>query len=277
MFPRHGKKVNPIFINQVTDRDGRVLEQSPDSPGLDLNQWVSELNKRTPPGSSPTVAEGSPEGEGAGNDTPFVQPDAPALPSVGREKLTALQLRAQASVDSTSDQVLDPRVAYVMTHIMKEVVSFGTGYEAKSLGRVSAGKTGTTNDYLDAWYMGFTPQLVTGVWVGYDSQKPIGGGETGARAALPIWLGYMKEATKNLPVADFAVPAGITFTSIDPNSGRLLSAQSAKAIQEAFITGTEPGAPGVSSGVGGLTEPGAEGLNSANDENSQSFLKEDIQ
>lgn len=270
VFPRHGKRVDPVFIHRIRDRDGRVLEENKGSATLDLSNWAGVLASRGRVAPSDASAEVT-------DDVPYIQADAPAIPSVSLELLGKLGL-AVGTGPSASDQVLDPRVAFVMTHIMKEVVSFGTGYEAKSLGRVSAGKTGTTNDYLDAWYMGFTPDVVTGVWVGYDSQKPIGGGETGARAALPIWLGFMKEAVKARPASDFVVPAGVTFSSIDPNTGRPLSTQSSKAIQEAFVAGTEPGAPGVTVGVGTREGPaGTAGDLTPDSEETGSFLKEDIQ
>jgi penicillin-binding protein 1A len=91
-----------------------------------------------------------------------------------------------------------------MVAMLEDVVTFGTGVGAKALGRPSAGKTGTTNDFSDAWYMGFTPQLTAGVWVGFDDkQKSLGRGETGARAALPIWLEFMQNALAGMPVENF--------------------------------------------------------------------------
>ena len=91
--------------------------------------------------------------------------------------------------------VISPEVARTMVAMLEDVVNFGTGVGAKALGRPSAGKTGTTNDFTDAWYMGFTPQLTAGVWVGFDDkQKSLGRSETGARAALPIWLEFMQNA-----------------------------------------------------------------------------------
>jgi penicillin-binding protein 1A len=123
---------------------------------------------------------------------------------------------------------------------MKEVVAYGTGHDAKALGRVAAGKTGTTNDYIDAWFMGFTPHVVTGVWVGYDSQKTMGNGETGAKAALPIWLNYMREAVKGYPDTDFLVPPGVVFAAINSSTRKLAPPNSSQAIKEAFIEGTEP-------------------------------------
>ena len=100
--------------------------------------------------------------------------------------------------------VLSPDVAHTMTAMLEDVVQFGTGVRAKELGRPSAGKTGTTNDFTDAWYMGFTPQLTAGVWVGNDDPRvSLGKKETGARAALPIWLEFMQKGMQGMPVEDF--------------------------------------------------------------------------
>ena len=100
--------------------------------------------------------------------------------------------------------VLPPDVARTMVAMLQDVVNFGTGVRAKALGRPSAGKTGTTNDFTDAWYIGFTPQITAGVWVGFDDPKTsLGPKETGARAALPIWLEFMEQATKGMPVESF--------------------------------------------------------------------------
>jgi penicillin-binding protein 1A len=100
--------------------------------------------------------------------------------------------------------VLSPDVARTMVAMLQDVVNFGTGMAAKSLGRPSGGKTGTTNDFTDAWYLGFTPQLTAGVWVGFDDkQKSLGKGETGARAALPVWMEFMQSALEGRPVENF--------------------------------------------------------------------------
>jgi penicillin-binding protein 1A len=101
--------------------------------------------------------------------------------------------------------VISPEVARTMTAMLEEVIQFGTGVQAKALGRPAGGKTGTTQDYTDAWFMGFTPQLTCGVWVGFDDKQiSLGKKETGARAALPIWLEFMKAALDGQPVLDFA-------------------------------------------------------------------------
>ena len=100
--------------------------------------------------------------------------------------------------------VISPDVARTMTAMLEEVIQFGTGIQARALSRPAAGKTGTTQDYTDAWFMGFTPQLTAGVWVGYDDKQiSLGKKETGARAALPIWLQFMKNALEGQPALDF--------------------------------------------------------------------------
>lgn len=142
---------------------------------------------------------------------------------------------------------LDARVAYVMTHLMKEVVQFGTAGKANALGRPVAGKTGTTQDFRDGWFIGFSPKVVTGVWVGYDDQHTMGHGETGASTALPIWIRYMEKALKDYPMDDFSIPEGIVFSNIDPKSGKLISGN--RGIKEAFIAGTEPGSKGGANSV----------------------------
>lgn len=141
------------------------------------------------------------------------------------------------------DQLIKPQTAYVLTTILQGVIDErgGTGGAAQSLGRPVAGKTGTTSAYYDAWFMGYTPDIVTGVWVGFDEEKTIGRGEVGARAALPIWLEYMKSAHEGLPPRGFPVPDGVVFANIDNETGHLVSNSSKSVVRQAFIDGTEPG------------------------------------
>ena len=141
-----------------------------------------------------------------------------------------------------AQQLIGPQTAYLMTSLLKAVVEEpgGTGARAKNLGRTSAGKTGTTSGYFDAWYVGYTPQVVTGVWVGFDDEKTLGRGETGSSAALPIWLEYMKQVHEDLPEEDFAVPDQIVFANIDNETGYLASASSKDVVMQAFLEGTQP-------------------------------------
>jgi penicillin-binding protein 1A len=234
VFPRFGRTVDPIYFNRVEDRIGNVLEEQKHVELPPLEKIQNEIKKAY---------------------------EAMSIEERQNQKAPLTKLPLESDVA----QVLDPRVAYVSTHLMKEVVNFGTGHEAKQLGRPAAGKTGTTNDYQDAWFVGFTPQVVTGVWVGYDTSKTIGSGETGAKAALPIWLEFMKEAVKNQPSEDFPIPEGVVFASINPLTGQLGAANSANTIKEAFIEGTQP------------TEQNLPTQNKATTRSTGDFLKEDIE
>jgi penicillin-binding protein 1A len=137
-------------------------------------------------------------------------------------------------------QAISPQTAFIVTHLLRGVVENGTGRKMKALGRPVAGKTGTTNDLRDAWFLGFTPRLVCGVWVGQDDNLPLGRKETGARAAGPIWLEFMKDALANDPPQDFQVPPGVVFARIDPKTGRAMRAGAAGGFFEAFREGQEP-------------------------------------
>lgn len=137
-------------------------------------------------------------------------------------------------------EAMSPETAYIISHLLQEVVQEGTGARAKVLGRPVAGKTGTTNDEQDAWFMGFSPYLLTGVWVGYDQVKPMGKYETGARAALPIWIDYRAKVEPNYPVEDFPVPPGIVMARVDSRTGRLAGPGAVEAFMLPFQNGTEP-------------------------------------
>ncbi len=137
-------------------------------------------------------------------------------------------------------RTLDPAVAYVLTDMMRAVVRYGTGRRVAKLGRPAAGKTGTTNDNRDAWFIGFTPDLVTAVWVGYDDSRTLGRRETGGRAAAPIWLDFMKAAVQGRPAKPFAVPEGVEFARIDAQTGRLAGPDTTKTFTAAFVAGTAP-------------------------------------
>jgi len=137
-------------------------------------------------------------------------------------------------------QVIEKDTAFLMTSLLESVVQHGTGQRMKALGRPSAGKTGTTNDMYDAWYVGYTPDMVTGVWVGFDTEAPLGKAETGASAASPIWLGFMKRALAGVPVRNFEPSEGIVFAKIDAETGLLPVPESRKTIFECFKDGTVP-------------------------------------
>lgn len=139
-----------------------------------------------------------------------------------------------------AEQVLDPVNAFLVTNMMKGVIERGTGRRARSLGRPAAGKTGTTNKQVDAWFLGFTPQILTSVWSGRDIPTPMGRRETGARAALPTWLEAMQDFHKDQPKKDFIPPEGIEWVAIDQKTGLLPGPDTESIFLEAFRTGTGP-------------------------------------
>jgi penicillin-binding protein 1A len=135
---------------------------------------------------------------------------------------------------------ISKETAFVMTDLLKAVIQEGTGWRSKALKRPAAGKTGTTNDLRDAWFVGYTPSLVAGVWVGYDDRRSMGQDETGSRAANPIWLYFMSEALKDRPVEEFQAPEGVVLVKIDTKTGLLASRYSATTASQAFKAGEEP-------------------------------------
>ncbi len=135
-----------------------------------------------------------------------------------------------------------PQVAYLMNRSLSGVITDGTGRAAAFLDRPLAGKTGTTDDFTDAWFIGYAPDLAVGVWVGYDVKKSLGSRETGAQAALPIWSHFMEKALEPRPVRDFPRPEGLTLLSIDRETGLRANpgAGCDSVVVEAFVSGTEP-------------------------------------
>ncbi len=137
-------------------------------------------------------------------------------------------------------KAIDASTAYIMTSLLESVVKHGTGHRVRALNRPVAGKTGTTNNLRDAWFVGYTPRYITGTWVGFDDENCLGKAETGSRAASPIWLGFMKKILKNKPVRLFQAPEGVIFSKIDAETGLLPAVESKKTIFECFKEGTVP-------------------------------------
>jgi penicillin-binding protein 1A len=135
---------------------------------------------------------------------------------------------------------IKPESAYVLTSMLQSVVESGTAKAARKLGRPAAGKTGTSNNARDAWFVGYTPEIVAGVWVGYDDHRALGKKESGARAALPIWIEVVQAAVGDRPAAPFPVPANVERARIDPKSGLLAYQGMRDAIEEVFVAGTVP-------------------------------------
>ena len=139
------------------------------------------------------------------------------------------------------EQIADPRSIYQIVHILEGAVQYGTARRLVSLNIPVAGKTGTTNNSVDVWFIGFTPDLVVGVFIGFDEPRSLGPRETGSRVALPVFRNFMKEALRGQTVRPFRVPSGVQLIKVDHRTGRLASPGDERVVQEAFKVGDGPG------------------------------------
>ena len=244
VFASGGKLTDPIFIKKIETHDGQIIEQKilatevaiappmenvPDvsdwSTAQDLEQGADEYTTVADPIAREQFYEDFGLNKKKKKQAPLID--------VGKPVAQGDQVVFQ--------QVVSPQTAYLITSIMHSVATSGTGARSNVLGKIVAGKTGTTNDYVDAWFVGFSPDLLAGVWVGNDAgSKPIGRSESGSSAALPIWIRFMKKALENRENKDFKVPEGITVAKIDPKTGLLANPDTEKAYNEYFRSGTEP-------------------------------------
>jgi penicillin-binding protein 1A len=217
VFAAGGRRVVPTFLRRVRDRDGNVLLEN-----------VPLGATPTPPDASPGATPEAPPVEVAQTDVE-TPPPADSLPPSFEGDLDPSQLIPAAQ-------------AYLVADLLRAVVvdPHGTGSKLRALGRPVAGKTGTTNDQADAWFIGFSPDVATGVWVGHDEVRFLGWGETGGRAAAPIWVDYMQTALAERPVRDFEVPEQIVFARIDRKTGLLADASSEDTVFQSFLADTEP-------------------------------------
>lgn len=209
---RLGKRLSPVIIRKVLDSEGKEIAKDISLDArfkVELQRNEEEFERR--------------------RQAYLTNPD--------------LQGKEPPLFFQDKDQLVKPSTAYVLTTILQGVIdeAGGTGGAARALGRPVAGKTGTTSAYFDAWFMGYTPDIVTGVWVGFDEERSIGRGEVGGKAALPIWLEYMKVAHEGLSPRGFPVPDGVVFANIDNESGKLVDPGSKAVVRQAFVDGTEPG------------------------------------
>ena len=202
VFANGGFRVVPYFIERIEDAEGEVLYQA---EPFEVCDWCDR---------EPATGASSP------------QPDADFVGPPTREQLPPLRIAPRA---------LSPQVAYLMRSMMQDVIRHGTGRRARVLGRPDlAGKTGTTNDQHDAWFSGFAPDLVATAWVGFDKPQPLGERETGGRAALPMWIEFMRTGLKGVPIRAIPEPPGLVTVRIDPETGLLAGADHPDAIFETF-------------------------------------------
>jgi penicillin-binding protein 1A len=216
VFANGGYRIWPYVISSITDDAGHILYEN----------------------QSPKVCKHCPQ----------LQPGDPLFTLAGsngrEERLTSItfsQSRANQHQQPIAPQVLSPSTAYLMNSMLRDVIQWGTGRKAKVLNRFDiAGKTGTTNDQVDAWFSGFNTDLVTSVWVGFDQPQTLGRHEFGARAALPIWIDYMKVALADKAVKPFTPPEEVVAVRIDPKTGLRAYPRQKNAIVEFFPKDQEP-------------------------------------
>lgn len=223
-FGRMGQRIRPVIISKVVDKTGKqILGKT--SLDIRFKEEIGALDQEFETKRQAALA--------ANAQLPPGTDAAPEAPN--KHKTPNLYF-------SDSEQLMSPTTSYLITSLLGAATSEpgATGGRARALGRPVAGKTGTTSGYYDTWFIGYTPQVATGVWVGFDEEKTMGVGEAGGRTALPIWLEYMKYVHEGLPVENFPVPAGVVFANIDAQTGQLASASSDRVAQQAFLQGTEP-------------------------------------
>ena len=236
---REGKQITPLLLHEVLDVDQQMLV---DSLSLDerfneqIQPWHQTMEEKRERILKEQKENEEEDKERENKSPPFFFSD--------------------------SYQLISEKTAFIMTTLLGAVITdpYGTGAAAREMDWPVAGKTGTTNGYYDAWFIGYSPQIVVGVWVGFDDEKSLGRGETGARAALPIWLNFMKEVHNDtIEKEEFNIPEGIVFTNIDNETGQLVSTQSRKIVRQAFVQGTQP-----------------QENEETNEEEDQDFLREDF-
>jgi penicillin-binding protein 1A len=221
-FATGGRRIDPIFIREIRNRDGELLEEN-----VPLLASLEEAEIE--------------DGEFEFEDTELQeeQEEQDELERVIGEIREVVLLEEDPAL-LPEGYSLDPVTAYLMTDMLRAVVQEGTGFRVRELRRPVAGKTGTTNNLFDAWFIGYTPQIATGVWVGYDQPRDLGKNETGSRAASPIFLDYMQRALHGKNVEDFVVPDGVVFARIDRETGLLARPSDEKILFQPFRDGTAP-------------------------------------
>jgi penicillin-binding protein 1A len=246
VFANGGYLVKPYYIDRIESSDGEVLfQQQPLTVCHDCEV---------------VATEGSIEDKKAEDQTQ-------QQPSENQEQ----EVEEASPVIEYAPRVITAQNAFIMRNILREVVQRGTAVRAKVLGRTDiAGKTGTTNDQKDAWFSGFNDQVVTTAWVGFDDQKPLGVRETGGRAALPMWVDYMREALKGLPVNLEEQPEGIVTVRVDSDTGERATENSRRTYFEIFKEGTEPKEYTAGSVNSAGANPGSQG--SVQDENVENEI-----
>ncbi len=231
VFANGGYLVTPYFIHEIDDRDGKPVYLA--NPARACRDCKERLLDSSPPGPPPAVMNKTPQNSVAGASS--APAPASSVDGVGEAVLPADVHDKSSHPPVLAPRVIGPRNDYLITSLMKDVILRGTGSAARALNRSDlAGKTGSTNDHRDAWFVGFNGDLSTAVWVGFDDYSSLGRGEFGAKAALPIWMQYMGAALKGEPESSLPMPPGISTVWINRQSGLPTSADDPDGMNEIF-------------------------------------------
>jgi len=218
VFAKQGRPVKPLLIHKVESPSNKNLLSK-----ISLDLFFEEEIKEAENFILEDKEKWFPDGLSLEEQTPF-------------------QKRWLPLFEEGSDQLIPADTSYVLLNLLEAIIKDpqGTGGRARVLNRPVGGKTGTTDGYYDTWFVGASPFISTGVWLGFDHEKSLGPGETGSRTALPVWLDYMSDSHKDLPPLEFDIPDGVVFANIDGEKGGLVSSKSKEVLSQAFIKGTEP-------------------------------------
>ena len=247
VFANGGRRITPYLIERIVDKDGNEIALNPDEcvdcPVEDdaEDDAVAAAASEETEGESALAdneeEEADQAGEEDGETAQVVNGDGEAAPTAMEEEETT----ADAAEEDEEDRAISEQNAFLVTNLLQQVIQSGTGRRALALQRNDlAGKTGTTNDYRDAWFSGFNPDIVTTVFVGFDNPSHLGLRESGAVAALPIWVDYMGAVLDDFPEREQTPPAGITTRFINRTSGQPTGEDDSEGYFEYYLEGTEP-------------------------------------
>jgi penicillin-binding protein 1A len=261
IFPSGGRVVDPQFLVSIIDRDGKSYH-------IDEEHRLRKIEEQELVAATTSMEQNS--------------QNSLLLPAQFDDSIKQNGLKNTLDPEPEEKnpyhltiggrQVYDSRLAYLMTNLLKGVVHYGTGRSAKRISQFLGGKTGTTNSYVDAWFLGFSANVVTGTWTGFDDNRTLGWGETGAKSALPIWRNFMRAALEKYGEVDFQTPPGIVNVKIDKESGQLITSDDDEGFMEAFAQGMEKQL--LNGGNSSFTPPSILS-NSAESEEKKNVLGED--
>ncbi|OGQ29923.1 MAG: hypothetical protein A3I75_03075 [Deltaproteobacteria bacterium RIFCSPLOWO2_02_FULL_50_16] len=235
VFADEGRHHTPFLIRLIIDQEGSVIERF--SASETISEKAEDNKENEPPENEKTTI---PDNEEMNRE---LLEKGLAFIKEKNLNLTNDELKILYGARIPPHHVITPQTAFVMTSLLKNVVDHGTGYRAKALNRPAAGKTGTTNDETDALFIGYTPQLIAGVWVGFDELKKIGKGMTGGIIAAPIWLDFMQVALEKKPVKDFKVPEGVDVTQLETIAGGSAILEARKELPDVMSAGQQESSP----------------------------------